>query len=892
MPESNASLVRQGFSARVVPPSGVGTSHILMCGEAPGEWEDRHLLPFHPQAPAGSVFERLVKRAGYSRESFKLTNVVWQRPPNNFLEHAPYEGEAIDAWRPFNDQLIDEMRPKVIITLGNVALKALTQFGHTGTTVTHLSGYVLEGPHGAWIIPTLHPSYILQGQQALSGVLIWAFQRAHQIVREGFSRKPVRYVISTSLDDAEAFVRGYNPERHSLSYDIETPESPDLDEEQVEEQAEDVSYNIRRISFCYDADTGYAVSWPWQTPFIELSKRLLGSIGPKRVWNGNFDNPRLKAAGVQINGRNYDCMWGWKHLQPTLPRSLGFVTPFFGWTQEPWKYRSSSEPEYYSAADAHALQLCGDGIERSLRVKGQWDRYEKHTVDVLEILGQMSRNGLPYDKERAIAFEKELQAKWDERFNELQVRVPDSLKPQKQKHGLKKLPKDYTGLIQREFEILASEATDEERVSHSLDLVDDFMMIKVTRWCKLEPFLPTSWQQLLRLIKHYGQKPGTNRKTKKETTEDDSLRKLIKKCVDSKKESEREFAQLLKMCRECRQLSKVLGTYVKGWRPGVDGRIHATPGFWGKMFRISWRRPNIAATIADKQEEYIAAGFRKCVAAPIGRVLVEADWKGIEAVLVGWFAGDPDYMRLAKIGVHDYFCSHVLVSKKKLLASDLPSLAWSDSDLAVYFKSIKKRFPKDRDDSKHIVHGTAYGMREHLMSDLYEMSLGEAKRLQAFYFQLFPKIKEWQNSVILQADREAKLTNPFGYSMPFWEVRRWNSRYQRWELGEDAKSAISFLPRDTAAAMLKEALLRLRYLAEDRTMLSSTHDSILTEVSESSVDSMARLLKFEMERPVPELNGLVINVDVKAGPAWDEEGMSGYDFTKETVLATADPAHA
>ena len=160
-PSSN--LVALGFSPRVVPPEGTGSSQILLIGEAPGEWEDKHLRPFHPHAPAGSVLDRLIKRAGYARDSFRLTNAVCQRPPNNFLEHAPYEGEALDFWRVHLMSLIEEMKPKVVVCLGNVALKTLTNYGHSGTTITQVQGYVLDGPLGAWIMPTLHPSYILQG---------------------------------------------------------------------------------------------------------------------------------------------------------------------------------------------------------------------------------------------------------------------------------------------------------------------------------------------------------------------------------------------------------------------------------------------------------------------------------------------------------------------------------------------------------------------------------------------------------------------------------------------------------------------------------------------------------------------------------------------------------
>jgi DNA polymerase I-like protein with 3'-5' exonuclease and polymerase domains len=176
------------------------------------------------------------------------------------------------------------------------------------------------------------------------------------------------------------------------------------------------------------------------------------------------------------------------------------------------------------------------------------------------------------------------------------------------------------------------------------------------------------------------------------------------------------------------------------------------------------------------------------------------------------------------------------------------------------------------------IHGQNYGMGPRLMADMYEMPEAEAKRLQSMYFELFPKIRAWQKSVLDRASRECKLRNPFGYEMPFWEVYRWDSKRQDYILGEDAKSAIAFLPRDTAAAMLKEVLLRLKPLADAGIMLCSTHDSITCEVPESDLMGIASVVKTEMEACVPELDGLSIGVEVKAGSVWHESGMEVLDI--------------
>lgn len=881
------------------PPEGNGSYRVALIGEALGEHEAREGKPFRPGAPAGSMLDRLLRRAGLSRENFVIHNSIQCRPPRNWLENSPWEAGAVAHCAVHRARMFEDTRPKVFVALGNVALRALTSYGSGKTTISHVQGYVLDGPYdGTQVIGTFHPSALMQGLQGLSGVAIWAIQRAIDIAKHGFAREAVDVIAYPSLEDMLTFERGWSPENMRLDFDIETPESGELDEEDLAEEDDeeapkrDVSYTIIRASLCYG---GHAISFPWQSPYREVATRMLGRAVRAGVWNEDFDVPRLRVAGAPVMGRIYDFMKLWKHLQPNLPtklkcRSLEFVTPFYWHTAEPWKHLNHGQPEFYNACDAIALSKCGDGIERDLRAKGQWDLFERHVIDCYQVLTKMAANGLPYDSKRAAEFEQELTTKFDERNTRLQEVVPTDLKRPKQKEGYKKPPKAddaRTAALQlRIFKVLGQDMTEGEVATSGQALISPFEIYDVARYCLVEPFNPGSpgeAGQVADLIRHYGHKVGTNRKTKKGTVDDDTLKKLQKKLRSSHKPRDVEFAGVLQIVRECRQLKKVLGTYVGGWQPGRDGRIHATPGYWGRMFRISWRRPNISATIQDKDEEYIASGFRKCVAVPDGHLLIESDWKGIEAVLCGWFAGDEEYMRLARLGVHDYVTWLVLADKGRVLASDVPDLAWSDADLKRAFKEVKKLFPKDRDDCKHIVHGSNYLGTARYLAELYELREALVKEVQASYFARFDKLRKWQFATLERASKECKLRNPFGYEMTFWEVQRWDSKYKRWTLGEDAKSAIAFLPRDTAAAMLKEVLLRLRPLAEEGVLLASTHDSLTCETEEARVMEVAHLLKREMEAPVRELGGLVIGVEVKAGVAWHDSLMEVLDLEKEEV---------
>ena len=160
-----------GFNG-FVPPQGTGTSGVMLVGEAPGEHEARYGVPFHPDAPAGSMLNRILARCGADRDAFTIVNTVWSRPPKNWLDGAPYEGEAIAAYRPFLDRAIEMYKPRIIVAMGGVALRALTGYGHSGTSISKVQGYVLDGPAGCWVIPCLHPAAIVRGDGMLKIIVM------------------------------------------------------------------------------------------------------------------------------------------------------------------------------------------------------------------------------------------------------------------------------------------------------------------------------------------------------------------------------------------------------------------------------------------------------------------------------------------------------------------------------------------------------------------------------------------------------------------------------------------------------------------------------------------------------------------------------------------------
>ncbi len=101
---------------RVVPGEGAEDADILFIGEGPGLNEDREGRPF--VGAAGAFLDELLSSIGLSRNDVYIANVIKCRPQGN---RDPLPGE-IAACKPWLDQQIQLIQPKVIVTLGRYSL--------------------------------------------------------------------------------------------------------------------------------------------------------------------------------------------------------------------------------------------------------------------------------------------------------------------------------------------------------------------------------------------------------------------------------------------------------------------------------------------------------------------------------------------------------------------------------------------------------------------------------------------------------------------------------------------------------------------------------------------------------------------------------------------------
>lgn len=100
---------------------------VMLIGEAPGEQETLQGRPF--VGKAGKNLDGFLEAVGLERQEIYITNVVKIRPtkvsPKGSVSNRPPNREELALFTPWLYEEILMVQPRKIVTLGNVALKAL-----------------------------------------------------------------------------------------------------------------------------------------------------------------------------------------------------------------------------------------------------------------------------------------------------------------------------------------------------------------------------------------------------------------------------------------------------------------------------------------------------------------------------------------------------------------------------------------------------------------------------------------------------------------------------------------------------------------------------------------------------------------------------------------------
>ena len=770
---------------------GEGRTGVMLVGEALTEKEAARGEPM--TGPAGFLLGQAFQRGGWERDDFWIDTCLRCRPPGNKLKGEPYEAAVLAGCASHLDASIAVLAPRAIVALGATAMQRLLGLP-LDTPLTGRPGrrgYAEWSPrYDAWILSTYHPSFIQRGNYELLLALLSDLQHACEWAAGGLKPVEPTLEVDPPIGWFQGWVGDYllalrNNPQLPLTVDIETPTKGKLEDEGWD----DPTYQILRVGLHWRGLEG--VSVPFCMPYIPVLADLLATESPKRLWNALYDSPRLHASGCPLNGPIWDSMWMWHMLESDQDKALHHATPFLRPDIPRWKHEASAHPGRYSALDGVYEALVCEKAEGLLRQRRLWDTYERHIRQVdAGPCAWMSSQGLLLDQGKRLEASLASATRLDTWTAQMQACVPQGVRPRQvyklhppepqegetwitiqeeapakvcQRCGLAGVLKPHV-IKKRDNPCWGAEIVVEPRM--------------VERQVRVDPFTPSGVQ-----LKAYALAKGhklvtTGKKVSGYTFDDAALVTLRNRYPTD---------PLYQVVQSYREEQKLLtgylgqpgdgGKWEGGLTVGPDGRVHTVLTHNPSTLRFSSVNPNLQNCPRVDDEPSVYDVVRDLFVADPGCLLVECDFRAIEAVLVGYFARSPAYIRLAKLGVHDFLLAHVAGHP------ELVDVGWPDDRLGPALKAIKHQFNGLRAAVKTIIHGGNY-LRGAFDISRQQRSLfpspKDAQRLLDTYFAVCPEIPVWQRATIEEAHRQGFLTNPFGYQHRFWMTKTFERQGREW----------------------------------------------------------------------------------------------------------------
>ena len=356
-------------------------TNIVFIGDKWGLEESQFQTQF--VGSAGQEFSRMLAQAGFGNKSlpynftssirminywgrynFIFLNVFNERPKDNNVESFyahPKAKVPLDRKLPPRrvgtsnlycrdeyayhvyelHERLEQLKPNVIVALGNTALWAL----RIPPTIGKLRGNVIQSKWGK-VIPTYHPSMVLRNWSNRTIALL-DLNKARRESKSPNISTPERIIwTEPTLKDLYLWWEDYGSKAKLLAIDIET-----VRQTQVAEIGFASSPTMAlHIPFVYK-DGGQYISW-WKTPEEELKawdfvEMVCRSSVPKIGQNVcQYDTYfMMRALGISILNITEDTMTLAHCWQPELEKSLGFLGSLF-LNEKAWKsLRSHSDKE-------------------------------------------------------------------------------------------------------------------------------------------------------------------------------------------------------------------------------------------------------------------------------------------------------------------------------------------------------------------------------------------------------------------------------------------------------------------------------------------------------------------------------------------------------------------
>ena len=293
-----------------------------------------------------------------------------------------------------------------------------------------------------------------------------------------------------------------------------------------------------------------------------------------------------------------------------------------------------------------------------------------------------------------------------------------------------------------------------------------------------------------------------------------------------------------------RQLTKLNSTYAEGLAAYIseDGRIH---GKFNQTItatgRISSTEPNLQ-NIPVRME--LGRQIRKVFVPKEGYVFTDADYSQIELRILAHMSGDERLIEAYRE------------------SRDIHATTASQ----VFHVPLEEVTPLQRRNAKAVNFGIVYGISAFGLSEDLSISRKEAKEYIERYFETYPKVKEFLDSLVKQGKEQGYVTTLYGRRRPIPEFK--SSNFMPRQFGE--RVAMNSPIQGTAADIMKIAMIavdrELRKRGLSSRIVLQIHDELLIETANNEVEEVKEILTDKMKHAA-DLR-VSLEVDAKTGASW------------------------
>jgi DNA polymerase-1 len=300
------------------------------------------------------------------------------------------------------------------------------------------------------------------------------------------------------------------------------------------------------------------------------------------------------------------------------------------------------------------------------------------------------------------------------------------------------------------------------------------------------------------------------------------------------------------MVLEYREYAKLKSTYVDALQGQVNPdtkRVHTSYNQTGSVTgRIASSDPNLQ-NIPIRTE--IGRLVRKAFVASPGWSLIAVDYSQIELRIAAHMAQDQAMLRAFRDGQDIH----------------------ATTAAAIHNISLDEVTDQQRQDAKAINFGLIYGMSPYGLTQTTDLTLAEAETFVETYFQRFPGIKEYLDTVKEQAREQGYVETLLGRKRYFPRLATTTDYNLR---RREEREAINSPIQGTAADIMKLAMIAV---AEelDKSKLSArlllqVHDELVLEAPYNEVGQTIELVQSAME-DVYSLD-IPLSTEAKYGENW------------------------